>query len=109
MSLGGLRGTPTRIVITSEVGLWETPFNGTNWIVRISSVTGSNAEVNLSQYQGQNFLVRVWYPDGTSDQANSRFEPTDELDVGRFLQQSYVRPDNCFNQSGKAIGHCHVH
>jgi uncharacterized protein (DUF1800 family) len=34
----------------------------------------------------------VWYPDGSYDEANTVYEPTDENDVVRFLQQATFGP-----------------
>jgi len=94
MSLAGLRGTPSKVSVTSETdGVWRTPFDGTNWILRVSNQSGSNAELNFSEYRSQNFLVRIWYPDGSYDQATSTYEPgPSESDVVRFLNQATFGP-----------------
>jgi uncharacterized protein (DUF1800 family) len=105
ISLGGLRGTPSQISITSETGFWHVPFNGTNWIIRFSSQSSSTAELNFSQWPSQNFKVRVVYPDSSSDEASSVYDPTsDELDVVRFLQQATFGPTTALIDEVKTSG-----
>jgi uncharacterized protein (DUF1800 family) len=105
ISLGGLRATPSQISITSSNGFWHVPFNGTNWIIRFTSQSSSTGELNFSQWPSQNFQVRVWYPDGTSDQADSVYDPlSDELDVSRFLQQATFGPTSALIDQVKQSG-----
>ena len=104
ITLAGLRGTPSEILLTSETGgVWHTPGNGA-WLVGLSDLSGSSGELNFSHWSGQNFFVRIGYPDGTYDQANTTYEPTDEKDVGRFLQQSTFGPTTALINQVKQSG-----
>jgi PKD repeat protein len=71
ISVSGLRGTPSKVTITSDTGgIWETPFNGFNWIIATQS-SGQNAEYWFEQFTSKKFHVKVRYTDGTADEADA--------------------------------------
>jgi hypothetical protein len=73
ISVSGLRGTPSRVNITSDSGgIWEIPFNGTNWIIGTAYGPDGSANFWFEQFASKKFTLRVWYPDGTSDEADVR-------------------------------------
>ena len=106
MTLGGLRGAPTEITITSDSnGVWRIPYNGSNWLIRFSSQSSSTGEVNFSQYASQNFVVRVAYADGSTDQANSTSAlAVDDGEVARFLYQATFGPTPALIEQVKQSG-----
>src|SRR4030095_1909046 len=70
ISLGGLRGTPSRILVNSETGIWNMPADGLHWLILVSSQSASSAEIYFSEWPASNFHVSVRYSDGTSDQVD---------------------------------------
>jgi Bacterial Ig domain/Galactose oxidase, central domain len=72
ISVSGLRGTPTTVTITNEnIGKWEVPFNGTNWIIATQYDGTGNGDFWLEQYASNKFHVKVRYTDGTTDEADA--------------------------------------
>ena len=71
ISVSGLRGTPSKMTITSDTGgVWEKPFNGTNWIIG-TQYSGTNGDFWFEQYASNRFHVKVRYADGTTDEADA--------------------------------------
>jgi uncharacterized protein (DUF1800 family) len=76
ISLGGLRSAPTQIQVTSDTnGTWAVPFNGYNWVVGLFNFNGSTGDIYFTQWPSNKFHVRVWYRDGTSDEADAINKP----------------------------------
>jgi hypothetical protein len=68
IAVPGMRSTPTKITIFSDTGgIWETPFNGTNWIIGTAFV-GNGGDLAFEQFPSNTFQVRMVYPDGTTEQ-----------------------------------------
>jgi uncharacterized protein (DUF1800 family) len=66
----GLRSMPTQIRIHSDTnGLWESPFNGTNWIIGLPNYSNGAGDLYFSQFPSNTFTLEVRYADGTGDQA----------------------------------------
>jgi subtilisin family serine protease len=72
IQLQGLRGTPTNVRITSaDGGVWETPFNGTNWIVATYFAGDGTGHLWFEPWSSPSGLhVKVWYSDSTSQEAD---------------------------------------
>lgn len=67
ISATGLRAVPTRVRITSNTGgIWETPFNGQNWIIATQHDGQGNAHFWFDPFASNNFRLQVWYADGTT-------------------------------------------
>jgi hypothetical protein len=72
ISVSGLRGNPTKVTITSDTGgIWQTPFNGANWIVATQYDGNGNGNLWFEQFSSNRFHVKVNYSDGTTDQADA--------------------------------------
>jgi hypothetical protein len=70
ISLRGLRSIPTRIrVVGNASDVWESPFNGINFVAALRNYSSGNAELYLSAVNASSnsFTVQVWYADGSSD------------------------------------------
>jgi hypothetical protein len=71
ISLSGLRSTPMRVRITSDTGgIWETPFNGFNWIIA-TQYNGAAGDFWFEPFNSKTFHVKVTYSDGTTDEADA--------------------------------------
>jgi hypothetical protein len=72
IQLQGLRGAPLHVQVTGNGdGLWESPFNGTNWVVAIQYSGNGNGDIWLEPWSLHTaFHLKVWYSDGTMDEAN---------------------------------------
>ena len=89
----GLRSAPAQITVTNDnVGIWNTPFNGSNWIVGLANFNGSGADIYLARFSSNKFHVQVAYADGTSDQADATNATGPSPDIVRFLEQSTFGP-----------------
>jgi hypothetical protein len=72
ISVSGLRGTPTKITITSDTGgMWETPFNGRNWIIATQYDGQGNGHYWFEPYTSTKFHVKVTYADTSTDEADA--------------------------------------
>lgn len=72
ISVAGLRGSPTRVRITSDTGgIWETPFNGQNWIIASQYDGQGNGHYWFEPFSSNDFRVQVWYPDGSTAVADA--------------------------------------
>ena len=72
IQLQGLKGTPTRVQVTSNAGgLWEAPFTGMSWIVLFENGATGNADLWFEPASGQRFHVKVWYSDGSTDEVDT--------------------------------------
>jgi hypothetical protein len=61
---------PTQVRIQSDTnGLWESPFNGTNWIIGLPNYSNGAGDLYFSQFPSNSFTIEVRYADGTGDQA----------------------------------------
>src|SRR5437870_3440122 len=77
IALGGLRSAPAQITVTSDTGgIWNTPFNGVNWVVGLFNASGANGDLYFAQFASSKFHVQVWYPDGTADQTDAVNQPS---------------------------------
>ncbi len=72
VTMTGLRSNPTKITVTSDTGgIWETPFNGQNWIMATSfNNSAMTMDVWFEQFNAKTFKVKVVYADKTTDEAN---------------------------------------
>ena len=73
IQLHGLRGTPTRVLITSDTGgIWEFPPNAAgNWVVLPRYDGAGNADLWFEPWSSQRFHVTVWYSDGSTDESDA--------------------------------------
>jgi hypothetical protein len=73
IQLHGLRGTPTRVLVTSDTGgIWEFPPNAAgNWVVLPQYDGAGNADLWFEPWSSQRFHVKVWYSDGSTDEADA--------------------------------------
>src|ERR1043166_5542159 len=77
ITLGGLRASPTQVKVTSDTGgIWNMPFNGVNWVVGLTNVSGANGDLYFAQFTSNKFHVQVFYADGTSDQVDATNQPS---------------------------------
>jgi hypothetical protein len=77
ITVSGLRGVPNKVTITSDTGgIWETPFNGQNWIIATQYDGQGNGHYWFEQFASKTFSVKVGYADGTSDVANAASQNT---------------------------------
>jgi uncharacterized protein (DUF1800 family) len=104
--LMGLRSAPTQVQITSDTnGVWASPFNGANWTLGMSAISGGSADVYFSQYASNTFRVQVVYADGSTDQANALNHGPELLsDVQRLLEQSTFGPKPTWTASVQSGG-----
>ena len=85
--VGGLRSAPSGITITSDTGgIWNTPSNGTNWIVGLANLNGTTADIYFSQFSSNRFHVRVSYSDGSSDETDA----TNQSPVPSTLSANFI-------------------
>ena len=73
ITVSGLRSTPTKVRISSASGgVWETPFNGTNWIIatQYSGTTG-DFFFDFDAISANIFRVKVTYADNTTDEVDA--------------------------------------
>jgi subtilisin family serine protease len=72
IQLQGLRGTPTKVRITSSVGgVWETPFNGANSVIYPQYGSSGTGDLWFEPWSIPGFHVKVWYSDSTTDEADA--------------------------------------
>jgi len=104
--LTGLRSAPTQVQINSDTGgLWVAPFNGGNWAVGMSAISGGTADVYFSQYSSSMFRIHVVYADGSTDQANALNRgPELFSDVQRLLEQATFGPKPTLTASVQSDG-----
>src|SRR4029077_14656535 len=80
ISVSGLRGIPNKVTITNDNnGIWETPFNGMNWIIATQYDGTGNGDFWFDQYPSNKFHVKVRYSDGTTDEADAANQNTTPL------------------------------
>jgi subtilisin family serine protease len=85
IQLQGLRSIPVTIRISSLVGgVWESPFNGVNWLILPQYDGAGNAELWFEPWSAPNFHVKVWYTDGSTDEVDATGPATPTFAV-RFL------------------------
>lgn len=73
ISVTGLRATPYKVRITSNSGgIWETPFNGVNWIIATQYDGSGKGDFWFEPFTSNSFRVKVTYADGSSDEADAR-------------------------------------
>jgi List-Bact-rpt repeat protein len=72
ISVAGLRSAPIRVRITHTggPGTWETPFNGSNWIIS-ATTTVPTANYWYEPYAVSQAHVKVWYADGSTDEVDA--------------------------------------
>ena len=94
INLSGLRSNPSLINVTSDTGgIWNTPFNGQNWVVALSNFSGGTADIHFAQFTSNKFHVKVGYSDATSDEADATNNTgITQSDTVRFLEQSTFGP-----------------
>jgi hypothetical protein len=93
--LDGLRSAPTQVSVTTDTGgIWNTPFDGSHWVVGLSNFTGSGADIYFAQFSSNKFHVQVGYADGTFDQADATKATGPSPDTVRFVEQSTFGPTN---------------
>ena len=71
--LEGLRGPPVTVLITASIGgHWESPFNGTNWLIASQYAGDGNGDLWFEPWSSPSvYHVKVWYMDGTTDEADT--------------------------------------
>jgi uncharacterized protein (DUF1800 family) len=100
INLSGLRSAPATIHVTSDTGgIWNTPFNGFNWVIDLANFSGATADIHFAQFTSGKFHVRVGYSDGTFDEADAANVGATQFDTVRFLEQS------TFGPTSNLIGH----
>ncbi len=68
--VAGLRSAPVGMEITSDTGgIWQTPFNGSNWVIALLNYDSGSANLYFSQYSSNSYVLQVTYADGSRDQA----------------------------------------
>jgi hypothetical protein len=68
----GLRGIPTTVRIRSDTGgIWESPFNGENWVILPQYDEAGNADLWFEPWPSQSLHVTVWYSDGSTDESDA--------------------------------------
>jgi uncharacterized protein (DUF1800 family) len=104
--LTGLRSVPTQVQIHSDTnGVWVSPFNGYNWTIGMSSVSGGSADLYFSQFASTTFMVQVVYADGSTDQANALNHGPELLsDVQRLIEQATFGPKPALTASVQSGG-----
>jgi len=71
IAVSGLRSIPVKVTVTSDTGgVWETPFNGFNWIVA-TALTGTAGDFWFEPFNSNTFHVKVTYADGSTDETNA--------------------------------------
>jgi hypothetical protein len=76
ISVSGLRSTPVTVTVTSDTGgVWETPFNGTNWIIA-TQFQGNAGDVWFEPFDSNRFHVKVTYADGSTDETDALNTPS---------------------------------
>jgi len=84
--LSGVQGTITGVRITGANGIWETPFNGQNWIVAIRPQTNSSlVDLYFDFWQvGSSYTVALTFADGSTQtvQAAAQTANTVQLSQG---------------------------
>ncbi|MBM4261056.1 MAG: DUF1800 domain-containing protein [Deltaproteobacteria bacterium] len=90
IQVSGLRSVPVAMRILSDTnGVWQTPFNGFNWVIALNNYNGGNGNLHFSQFASNTFKLQVNYADGTSDQTDVTSPTTNNAaDVQRFLEQA---------------------
>jgi len=72
IQLQGLRSSPVKVRVTSTAGgVWETPWNGANWIIRVQPSGSTNADIWFEPWNTAAFHVKVWYADGSTDEVDA--------------------------------------
>lgn len=73
IQLHGLRGIPTTVRIMSDTGgIWEIPYNAFgNWVILPQYDSAGNADLWFEPWVSQSFHVKVWYSDGSTDEADA--------------------------------------
>ena len=72
ISVSGLRAEPSKVIITSDTGgIWQSPFNGTNWIIATQYDAAGNGNFWFEQFGSNKLHVKVNYSDGTADEADA--------------------------------------
>ena len=68
----GLRSSPVRVRVSSTPGgVWEYPFNNSNWNIRVQTGSSSAADIWFEPWNTGGFHVKVWFADGTSDEVDA--------------------------------------
>jgi len=76
IKVSGLRSMPTQMRILSDSnGIWESPFNGANWVIGLPNYNNGTGDLYFSQYPSSNFTLAVRYADGSSDQTTVTASP----------------------------------
>jgi hypothetical protein len=110
IQLQGLRGVPTKVRITSDTGgVWETPFNGWNWVILVQYGAVGSADLWFETWSSRSFHVKVWYGDGSTDEADAASSiPTTNVLKAFFLGltgEDYVGPGNQLSANGNPDWH----
>jgi len=67
--LQGLRSTPIKVRVTSASGgIWEDPFNGSNWVILTQIDRAGNCDLWFEPWSTSGLHVKVWYADGSTDE-----------------------------------------
>jgi len=94
MELEGLRSTPRTIRISSvSGGVWESPFNGVNWLIFPQYDGAGKAHLWFEPWAVPSFHVKVWYSDGSTDEVDVTSNVPPPALTARFLGatgQDYV-------------------
>jgi hypothetical protein len=108
IQLSGLRGTPTKVQITSNTGgVWEAPYNGYHWGIYTQFGQSGTGDLWYEPWPSQTFHVKVWYGDQTTDEADATNNNTGTLRASYLgvTGQDYVGPEGTLTPNGIADWH----
>jgi len=72
IQLQGLRGTPTKVQITSNTGgVWQSPYNGVNWVIYPQYGLFGTGDLWYEPWPSATFHVKVWYSDLSTDEVDA--------------------------------------
>lgn len=106
LHLTGLHAIPTQMQILSDSGgIWQMPFNNSNWVIALSNFNAGTGDLYFSQYPSKTFRVLISYADGSTDQADAVNQNSGlQVDIQRLLEQSTFGPTTALTASVQQSG-----
>ncbi len=109
----GMRSTPIRVRVTSNAGgVWEDPYNGSSWAVLTQADRTGSGDLWFEPWSTPGFHVKVWYPDGTTDEADAVDQTTQVSKLAaQFIGvtgEDFVGPGNQTTGNGVTDWHIRV-